>query len=352
MFPRGWTVSLGMTEQYWQAVSDLADTWRTSTTVREVTGALPGGSAASQSLTGLFESTRAAQGTLHPMRLASEVEYHRLNSSEAEAPVGYGQWLRGAALLEEAFRLQVSWVRSRIPGFPMLRTPHLVDGTAFTTPEYTDQLTWSKQHYLLRLQERSDPPSADLDDEQLDLRAPTLAFVGQLQQADPWAEFVRARSNLRSTDLDAIRGVNAQLRSALRAEPDGATADDAGRSIAFRRRQLAAAVDQLDGRAHAYASAFSSLNALIDLSLDSVLANRAAARPAAAVTPVGDVDESEAGHLRFASASPLSVGDLVTVDGYDELVHVDESEIAAVGDRLGLQYRGSVLAGTADVLHG
>lgn len=340
-----------MMHDYWRTVADLAGVWRSAATVRAVVEPLSDTTTASPALVDLLADARVAHGTARPLRLASTVEYHRLNvTGGSPRTAEYDAWLRRAAIVEEAFRLQVSWVRSRLPGFPMLRAPHLVDGTVFTTTEFTDELTWPKQHYLLRFQERPSPPSADLDGEELDLSEPTHRFLDELQQTDPWIDFARASAQLSDDDRAQLRQVNEQLRAALRETLDPSIRSDVTRVNAFRRAQLSSAVERLSGAARTYTDAFSALNGFLDFTLDDVLAALVVSEPVRHVSPVGELDLSGAGTVSFASASPLSTGDLVALPGVVEIVRVNEARIAADGGVLSLPYHATIIDGIASTV--
>lgn len=230
----------------------------------------------------------------------------------------------------------------------MLRVPQLADGTPSTTQEYTDRLAWPRDHYLLRLQERVDPPVADLGDEQLDLAAQTHRFVDALQRTAAWATFVDARELLTGPVADQLRTVNTQLRAAMKPDRvDTVAGDVVERRNRYRVNQLHAAIARLDGDARVYVDAFSVLEELLQVTLSDVLGNFVSwgePRPVEA----GDVNAEADGRVSFIYPGPLEVGELrlLAASGVCGAVLVEGAYITERDGVPVMRYRGRLLPGT------
>lgn len=341
-----------MTPEYWRAVAGLALKWRSSRIVQAVVAQLPENSKGP--MTGIPELLQlliAGGMKLHPMRLASEVRYARMQEiwSDRPNPPGYTEWLRRAALVEQAFRLQAAWVRAQIPGYPMLRVPHLVDGTIHTTLEYTTVLVWSKHHYLLKLQERTDPPSADLEQEEIDFSGATHAFLAELRKTCAWERFIAARGALDHTAKEQLKATNADLRNALK--PSAIDSFEGTRAIRrdqYRRELLDGALKELDGPAREYAEAFGALNDLINDAFELGIGYYAAFGKPRDIGVVRDLELPAADEVSFLHDEYLQTGGLFYLPDslVADVVMIDRLTLNMHDDIETLRYHGRVLRGT------
>jgi len=341
-----------MTPDYWKAVAGLASRWRTSTTVQAVIAQMPDDH--SDPTTGISELLQliAAGGIhLHPLRLASEVQYARTQEfwSSRPDPSGFDEWLRQAAFVEEAFRLQVAWVRAQIPGFPMLRVPHLVDGTVHTTTEYTTVLIWRKEHYLLKLQERSIPPVASLEQEEIDLSEPTQEFLAEMRKTDAWERFNSARAALDDSARQQLKIANARLRDALK--PSAVDSFESTRAIRrdqYRREQLDYSLRGLAGPAHGYAEAFGTLNDQLNEAFEFGVGYLAAFDKPRDIGAVRDLEFPTVDEVSFLHDDYLRTGGLFYVSDHlvADAVMIDRVSVHVHDDVQTLRYRGRILRGT------
>lgn len=341
-----------MTPEYWRAVAGIALKWRSSKIVQAVVAQLPENKKGP--ITGIPELLQlliAGGINLHPMWLASEVQYARMQRiwSDRPNPPGYTEWLRRAALVEQAFRLQAAWVRAQIPGYPMLRVPHLVDGTIHTTPEYTTVLVWSKDHYLLKLQEQTDPPSADLQQEEIDLSGATRTFLDELRKTSTWERFIAARTALDHTAREQLKAANAGLRNALK--PSAVDSFEATRAIRrdqYRREQLDRALEELDGPAREYAEAFGALNDLMNETFEFGIGYLAAFGKPRDIGAVRDLELPAVDEVSFLHDDYLRTGGLFYVpDGLvADVVMIDSVTVNVHDDVETLRYHGRILRGT------
>jgi len=308
-----------MNESSWMALDGLAAKWRTADDVREVMRELPR-NVTRRPLTGIAEMLQnfSAGGLdIPPMQLWSTVSFALSQEQMGwnRRPATLDTWLARASAIEQNFRAQVAWLRAQVPGYPMLRVPHLVDGTDITTREYTRHLIWPREDLSRGLQLMSRPPLATLNGAKLDLGDETLNFLMAIQANEAWLEFGQAAKSLTGTDKAMLHETNASLRLLLRPEAvDAFEPNLAARRSSYRSQKLREAVEGLSGGAATYANAFGSLNAELEESIGHVLGHLIAYGRPGDSGPISDLDFIDKETISFDPQLPtFDTGGLVVI---------------------------------------
>lgn len=268
--------------EVWRATSTLAEAWGASAVVRDFARELPRNSAqASSGLPGYLQELTAAGAsvTSRPLRAWSEVEMFRSQLPSSGPPPdeqALARWMSLAQRVESAFRATVGWIRSRLPGYPNLHVPHLVDGTPLTTPEFTWRLAWPRAELRMGLQSLPAPPRAA---EALGLGASQARHVNNcartlaasLAATPEFGRLASARSELDAEARQHLGATNALLRRELAAAAvDGFEPQLAIRRDQYRQERLETAVSSLQGPAHEYARAFEAAARIVELAAGDV----------------------------------------------------------------------------------
>lgn len=349
----------------WKAVAEQAAAWSALPVVRRFAVDLPrNASQRSRGLSGLLQDVTASGGTVagRPLRLGTDVPL-MLSVMPGDAPTVRPQvlqsWLYDANHVEGAHRVTVAWLRSRLPGYPLLPAPQLAPGTPLTTGEYTYRLSWTRDELAAGFQFQNPPSQA------IELLG---ASAREVARADEAARRV-AVGLLETAAWQRLRNADAALSPAARAElvaarkviaqasrPALVDAHEpvlAIRRDAYRQQVLADVLGTLVGAALEYAEAFDAAERLLELAASDVFGQLAAYRPIV-LTGVTDLAAggAERGTVEFTveDTAYLDVGSLAWVDDplCSDAVHLTGLSYSfdqAAGTRVRVTAR--VLGGTA-----
>lgn len=271
--------------EMWSAVARQSAVWRLAPVVARFNKSLPWNAPVTEVATGagtvpsmLQSLVAGAGGMMHPLRLGSVVPMllsQDFFSDEAVPEDDLATWLESAAQVEACHTLLLAWVRSRLPGYPILRAPQLAEGTTFSESDtFSFRFPWTLEERRWGLQYAPRPPELgkqleapiadDFGDAALDL---AKAF----KESTAWREFEEAHSALNLDAKQHLSFAKAELRR--RVAPDRVDAHEEGRlqdRNVFREHETATIVDALAGRAGRYAHAFTAIDELLTLVLCDV----------------------------------------------------------------------------------
>lgn len=313
----------------WEALAEQAAAWSELPVVRRLAASLPrNASQRSQGLSGLLQHVTASGGMVasRPLRLGTNVPM-MLSVMPDNAPTVQPQvlrsWLDDANAVEGAHHVTVAWLRSRLPGYPLLPAPQLARGTPLTTDEYTYRLTWTRDELAAGFQFQ-DPPSQAVELLGASAREAARAdeaarrvAVGLLETA-AWRRLGDADAALspdaRAELVAARKAIAAASRPSLvdAHEPVLALPRDA-----YRQQVLANVLETLVGTALEYAEAFDAAERLLELAASDVFGQLVVYRPVV-LTGVTDLAAhgTERGTIEFTvkDTAHLDVGSLAWVD--------------------------------------
>lgn len=263
----------------WKAVRDLAQTWTRTKTVSRMTAQLPdnapdqrGTDAAT--VASLLQGLRAGYGGLfnRPLFLGTVIPF--LLEQPFGTPPGprvsdttYSQWLDAARATEQAHRMTIAWLRSRLPGYPILRAPQLARGTNHTTEYFTTNITWTRDELRAGLQFKGAPPAIPQLLQATNEQSQTLYSQAQqlataLQQTPEWEAFTTAQRQLTPTDKEALQNTKNQIARRI-ADTDHEPGNLYDEDIR-RRHHTQLAISDLPDISRTYVHAFDTINALIE----------------------------------------------------------------------------------------
>jgi hypothetical protein len=216
---------------------------------------------------------------VNPLRLGSIVplllqEYKLMRNTRVPANE-MSSWLASANRLEQAHRQTVAWFRSRLPGYPLIRSPHLVAGSPLTTLEWTYRLIWTPDERKRGLQFQSAPDVAGMlgleGSAATESERAAQAVMAALERTDEWSTFEEATRSLDTTGKADL--LSARNHLAARLAPEAIDAHEPNLAIPrneYRAHATRVAVENLKGSARAYVDAFSAANELIDTTTSEV----------------------------------------------------------------------------------
>jgi hypothetical protein len=273
----------------WAAVWQLADAWSETPVIKDVSATLPRnqplesrGDAATGIAALLQHLEVTIGGMMHPLTYGSRIPIFmrdptllRFGTPEVDDAEWF-EWLQNASRLENAHRITLAWLRSRLGGYPILRAPQLAPGTPFNTYEMTTQFIWSKQEFASGLNRLPGPPDisnilgADGATATL-LDAVCRELATKLRQTSTWIRFNDAHKALDNPAKESLREARRELTERLSAD----RLDEHEENLALPRSQYRAhttaeVVESLTGPARAYADAFTDVHRLLTLTVCDV----------------------------------------------------------------------------------
>jgi hypothetical protein len=268
------------TEAVWSAVADLAEAWAQTPLIQELNTMTLTGTRSKSGIAKLLQELDAggAQICGHPLALATQVRYGLSVQPYAAKDVRAEELgvFRGLSQRVEVVHFStVAWMRSRLPGYPMLTSPQLVRESAWTTEAWTHRYPWRRADLAAGLQYQDQLETASLLGSLEGVRfAPlTTALSSALKETPEWLVFGAARAGLTSSDLDQLKAACAELRGLLAADTiDRYEPNLAVRRAQYREHHTRHVVESMTGPAGAYARALGAVNDIIDLVTVDVLA--------------------------------------------------------------------------------
>lgn len=315
-----------MSTELWKSINNLAERWREIPAVKETVRDLPRGARAAPSAMGkMLDELRVYGMHAHALRLWRDV--NGMLSSEylqdLRRPPALDSWLSSAKAVEIEYREQLAWVRAQLPGYPHLRVPHLVDGTTYTTQEFTWKVSWAKAHFASGYQMQS-APFVQIDGIATDLRPELTSVVRALKLTPSWQRFELARAALTEGDKKELSVVSQRLRKALQpAQIDAVAPDYATERDTYRAGELERAMEELSGTAADYAQAFEWVADDIEFVLDEVLQQLVAFGKPVDIGVVTEID--------FTGPDLVEVTPERLVLGVGGLVHLADPLINEIG---------------------
>lgn len=266
----------GPLAEIWSEVARLADVWTNLPLMRRFAAPLPRNNPHARSgLTGLLQHMSAAGGMIdsRPLRLGSDVPMMLTVVPEDAPSTRPGEletWLNDAQIVEAAHRETVAWLRSRLPGYPLMPTPHLASGTHLTTDEFTYRLAWSRKQLRdgLQLRNASAGPAIALGASSHIAAESVRALrdlAGALIASEEFQRLGHATASLSPADRASLAASRREVTAAL--APSAVDAHEPDLAIArfnFRREVVQSARSALTGSPREYVDAFEMADRMIE----------------------------------------------------------------------------------------
>lgn len=266
----------------WKAIHEQARAWSGVPICATVAGQLPRNRVPGRAgLPGYLQELQAGGATLgsRPLQAGHLLPWWMQGmptaiSGGVEAELA--TWLPQLQRVEEAHRLTVAWLRSRMPGYPVMPAPQLAPGTPWTTDEYSWQLGWAREERGRGLQFRPAPEGvAERLGAPAAMSGPLAdtarAVADALGATEEWARLAGARLDLTSDVKAALSQARGSIRERLSVESvDAHEPRLAIRRAQYRESVVSEEIERLDGAAREYADAFGSAERLIELAASDV----------------------------------------------------------------------------------
>lgn len=266
----------------WRAVWRLADVWSETPLVKDFAATLPrnqGLQNRGDRATGvpaLLQHLEMKAGMIKPLMFGKRVPVlldhpqispgiPAVDQSEVAA------WLTMANRIEDAHRVTLEWLRSRLAGYPILRAPQLAPGTPLTTFKMTIHYIWTKEELAGGLNQMPAPPGVpDLlgadDNASRELDEAARDLVKTLEGSPAWIRFHGSLDGLDEVGKEALRQARREIRERVSEE----AVDDHEERLALSRSEYrghttAEVINSLTGSAREYADAFNDVHELLTL---------------------------------------------------------------------------------------
>jgi hypothetical protein len=202
----------------------------------------------------------------HPLLLG--VRLAELGIYELGQPPPARAWLDDAVAVAQAFQTMIELLRSRLPGYPMLRVPHLRRGSPrlFDGAIQFTGFPWDSELRRSGLHLRTPPTFAQLGGDHLACRSLVLDTGRCLERRPAWQRFADARRALSDADAHQLTELGKQF--AARTKPSALEEVlGASNTEQFEQREaiLHDVVASAEGAVGEYLAAFEAVDELIDV---------------------------------------------------------------------------------------
>ena len=301
----------------WAETRRLADEWRQSALIQEFVEQLPANNPATAGIPEMLRNIDAGTGVvsgqpLIPNSWEAFAQQLPLVHLDAEAR----EFLTMVQPIGFATEIQTAWLRSRLPGYPLIPAPQLVPGTHRTMREVGRDLGWRREALQSGLQFEAAPRGVDqlLAIEQRSYREVIQSVAEALQRTAEWTTFAYLNAELTDDARRELVSARKSLRALLSPEAiDAYEPDRMVRREDYRRQQVAMVINELSDIAREFADAFEKIDELIDWVSLSVFGQLVAFGRPAVLTDVEDV-ERVGGTITFQSNSRFPRSSLVQID--------------------------------------
>ncbi|MCU1615837.1 MAG: hypothetical protein JWO98_3377 [Frankiales bacterium] len=205
-------------------------------------------------------------------------------------------WLEAATKVEMAHRDAIAWLRSRLPGYPMLPAPQLAPNTPLTTREFTWRLSWQPGEQGQGLQFRAAPSrTAELLEvsggQSTELEESARWLARAFSETEEWLRLDAATRSLTASDRDDLQ----KCRSRIKRRLVPAAVDEHDDRLALPRDEFRSSVvleelESLQGGARGYAFAFDAMDQLIEYAVSDVFGQLLAYGPPQRLSPIAALD--------------------------------------------------------------
>jgi hypothetical protein len=358
----------------WRAVSHLAQGWAAAPVVQRFAADLPRNAGQrSRGISGRLQEMEAGGASIsaQPLRLTRTVQLMQNMppspiSGTAPDPGNWRAWIDRAAGVEIAHGIMTAWLRSRMPGYPILPAPQLAQGAPLTVGEWGQPYPWTRDERRQELQFRDPPPEitrrlgATPPGERQIIDA-TRVLGMALQGSAEWQRMGTAADALTEPVRAELREAGRMVSERLSDAEVQKHSQRADARSEYRAAVMEEALAALADPAMEYARSFGEANRMLETMATDVFGQLAIyGQPTLASSP-RDIDLTPGIHGQLLSFTHLSadsngtpfyleMGELVWLD--DDLVpdaiQITRSEfsLGSISERE--RYTGKILSGTGE----
>lgn len=358
--------------EVWASLEDFSTRWRQAPPVVDFADRLR--ARATPHATGFARQLQEMYGRYSMLRGLPLRNWSMLNFFSQSGLPGDMAWTAPegemAAFMQDAYKLEaamldsVHWVRSRLPGYPLIPAPQLARHAPASTTEFTWRIPWRREILSSGLQFSASPPisakALNLSPEDgLEFNRSVSRLLGGLQQSDEWLRYVDTFSLL---DNDVVRTDLRTARVAIgaRLRPEEIDKYEPGRVLRryeYRVSVVKDEISKLSGGAREFTDAFGLIDEKIEFVLSNVLGSLVINYPIHEIRGVEELalSPSDNGTTVEFLQRPLQLildpGDVVFIDDplVEDAVQLLEIEFSfSKLDGESLRLRGVLLPGSGD----
>jgi hypothetical protein len=232
------------------------------------------------------------------------------------------EWLTDTVEAGTAFQVVIEFLRSRLPGYPVLRVPHRQPGSAYlldTDENFFHHFPWERQLSDIGLQQRGPPDMTKLGGSD-DCAELLNELAAGLAQSQAWRQFAGARAALSDADRAALTEVG--KRFAGQVTKDAVVGHAGSRLKAqydYRMAVLEEHVRSTSGAVLRYLRAFEKVDELISIVaafMQTIIVRQQPASVAPERIDLGRGSEVVRVNLLIRPGRPfLKPGEVIVVDG-------------------------------------
>jgi hypothetical protein len=252
-------------DELWSDAAALADAVKNTPKLRSFRRAF----AVEESGDDLRQRLSTLTAHYSPLRSFPMLLGMRLNSLPATAQLLQSEqdrvWLNDAVEASGAFQVIIEFLRSRLPGYPGLRVPHLRPGSphVFSDPFSIQGFPWDPELRRLGLQLKNPPDMAPLGGN-TDCRALLTAVAAGLERRPAWRRFAAAHASLSALDFQELSTLGKTFSASV---TEDALTEAAGEYVLDRFRHRVATLHEVVATARQpvseYLAAFEAVDELI-----------------------------------------------------------------------------------------
>jgi hypothetical protein len=309
-----------MPDELWRAAVELADAFAEAPKVQSFRRAFRPPTeqddfrARVSEVTALYSPLRT-----HSILLGVRMNQLPVTATMLQTPADEA-WLKDAVQVGTAFQMVLEFLRSRLPGYPSLRLPHLRNGSPYVPedPFFVRGYPWEPEMRRLGLQLQDVPSMAALGGG--DCRDQILNLLYALQERPAWRRFAAARETLTEADHQALSQASRKLSERTK---DQSLDEEAGDYLLARYQRREAVLEEVvtgtHGRVAEYLRAFEAIDELITV-VAAVVDASVTSDGLLGVHPyrmdVGAGDDLRAVELAVVGDSPMhNPGEVLVVEG-------------------------------------
>lgn len=254
-----------MSAELWASIERMADVWLESDVVRRYRGLVADTSPGTIGLLINNESVQLggiphAQPLLYAMFLQAEKFPSLAGHPDAKVFYEVGPRVAGA------FLRTLEWLRSRFPGYPMFRVPHLVRGALLVNRGLQSHVPWLFRE-ISGLQLLSSPPdiAIELGLTEGIISAAARSVANALTACPQLRALSQRRTSLKSADLKALELASDTARQRLRSEAIRNEVDDTLFAVLnYRSAVVEDVVNSLPDDSQRFVLAFEEANLVLE----------------------------------------------------------------------------------------
>lgn len=305
------------THEIWSATKRIAETWAESQAVidfRRELGLIVDDLDNPAAIPGLLRMTRMSSSEFYsyPTRLYNAFPHLNIALTERDL-----EFVRNSNNVDKSISYLTWWIRSQLPGFPVLPVPQLARNSFHA--KHDPDMPWTSDGFSAGIELRSLPTQCDIF-----LGVESGPAASELRDAFAelpyWIEFEELSNGLDDATRSELVSAKLELEKKAQAAERDTGSDFADPRIHWRRSRevTTEAVAELSPFAAKFATTFDSLNAAINLALPNVLAQLIAFGPPRHLTGVTalKVQPTDPPTISFALESGASTSCLYWIDDY------------------------------------